>query len=245
MSDGMTSIIIGAAFLIIFLATFSTEQPKRRIFMVTYGCVFVAFVFLTIINGGSVLSELTKVQYFLALGLILPQLLARFYVQRRIRSPFEFVYQNFHVRWMIALVVLAGIIIYYISSTISSIVSYKTGQGMYTNDEVQYKLSFVITLIMVGLSLLSIRWQRSAFCANGLLNRGVLWDWSQFKSYEWENEEIYLDPDASRLLDQNTLIGLMLYPKTRLTFPHVRLHYTVPYRNKEAIDRILKQALSS
>ena len=242
----ITSITIGLAFLITFLATISTEQTKRKRYMLACGCVVVAYALFTLFDGSPILFKVTRYYYFLTLGLLLPQLLARFYIQNQIRSPFEFVNQNFRVRWSIALIVLVGIIMYDISATIhSSSAGKMTGRGIYADAEVQYKISVVITLIVVGLSLFSMPWQRSAFCANGLLNRGLLWDWSHFKSYEWENEDIYLDPDAGRLLDQNTLIGLMLHPKSKITFPHVRLHYTVPYSNKEAIDKILKQAFST
>lgn len=171
-------------------------------------CVFGVYIFRVAFRGGSVLFTPTESQYYFSLGLILPQLLARFYVQYQIKSPLEFVSQNLHVYRVVVVVAFEAFMIYYISAAIHpSIVNYKTGEGIYTNADVQYKFSFVIALIIIGLTFLYMYmpWQRSAFCANGLLDQGLLWDWSHFKSYEWENEEMYLDPDASELLEQNKI----------------------------------------
>jgi hypothetical protein len=185
---------------------------------------------------------------FLALAFIWPYLFSRIYIQHNLKSPIEFINRKLSVSWFFGGIIVLVFVAFYTWLILQpNRISIETGERIYSERDLQFTISFLFFVIPIALLLFMFPFQlkRIAFCANGLLYQGFLFDWSNFRGYKWENEEMYRDVEANLLMEKDTVVGLTLFPGNVKPLPFVQLHYAIPYNNKETIDKILKQAFSS
>jgi len=238
----VVNILVGCAFVFLCLANISTTRKKTMKYMWVYAIV--SILGLGILSYGK--PTPAQNNYFISFVIIWPSLISRIYIQHRIKSPVEFMNRKMDASLVITrLVVLAFIAFFTLMVLQPNRINYETGEGIYNDKDVQYKISFLFFVIAGGLLFFILFLQRTAFCANGLLYQGLLLDWSNFKSYKWEKDEFYSDADVYSLLDKDSVIELTLYADFRMPFTPAKFQFVVPYIDKEVIEKILKPVFPS
>lgn len=236
------NILIGCTFAFGFLATISTVQVKRMRFALAYACIGIictTFIYLTI----DVKSFPTRFVYFLAFGIIWSQLLSRIFVQHQVVSPVVYMQRKLYISSIIIGFVFMAIGILMVLQP--NRVNYVTRDAIFSEEDVYFRFSYLFLLIPAIILFFVSMMQRTAFCANGLFYRGLLWDWSNFKSYKWENDEFYQDANANSLLGKDSVIELTLYPDFKVPLTPAKFQFVVPYTDKEIIEKIIKPAFPS
>jgi len=167
----VVNILIGCAFVFMFLANISTAEKKRLKYVWAAVVVFVCVSGMYLFNREKI--SLAQMTYFVGFGAIWPQLMSRIFILHQIQSPVEYMNRRLSAGSMIlGLTVLAFFSFFILMILQPNRINYVTGEAIYREEDVQFKISYLFLLLPGAITFFIFFIQRTAFCANGLLYGG-------------------------------------------------------------------------
>ncbi len=228
----LSYILIVLVFLFSFSANLSTEHPKRRQLYIgafAAGIFFFGLSASDFFHYGFTEAWAIVCVFFAGIGILLPQLISRIFARQKMKHPVIFLPKRKVA--VIPLTITAGLL------------AFMAWVALSLSDHVLWSFSFSVFLISFILMAIQAQVERDAICENGFYQAGLLSDWSNFKSYLWSQGKMYSDPSVQPLLDQNTLIELILEPKNTSFTKQIRL--TIPFSEKNTIENLLSKKLAT
>jgi hypothetical protein len=233
------------SFVLAFLINISPYQAKRFKLILAYVFVMIVlfgvFSVFVLDSKDDDLGWMTFYWYFIAFGVIWPQLISRLLIQQRIESPVIYLKNT---PSMIARSIVFGFLLCLALMILQpSKMNHSVGAPVYEELYVRSWISFLLALVPTGIFIFILLIQRTAFCANGLYYQGILFDWSNFQSYFWESDELYKDPEVRHFLDESARVELTLDFSFNRLFQMRKLHFFIPYRQKATINNLLIKSI--
>jgi hypothetical protein len=129
--------------------------------------------------------------YFMAFGAVIPRLIANIVNQNRLESPAIFIKRKTKpLQWILVFSLWAFLTVMILRPNTISI---SDGMPIYDEDYFRSRIGILFFTIPSTIFLIIGMLQRTAFCSNGLFYNGLLFDWSDFKSYAWKNEWLEME----------------------------------------------------
>ncbi len=215
--------LICSMFVTALLANVSASQVQRQRRMVTF--LIQAAIFLGIFLGFAWTTDYPSIVglNFLAFGVVMPQLIARLIVQRRIKYP-KF---QLKIDLFTSISAVIGIVFMLLLTALSLLPNRLSTSGdspIYDTEYFVSRISVLLATIPAIIFYFMSAIQRTTFYSEGLLHNGLFWAWSDLQTYSWRKEGLSLLPN------QNLWIVRQINLKT-------------PFERKEEFESFLAQRL--
>ena len=215
--------LICSMFVTALLANVSGSQFQRQRRMVAFfiqAAVFLSifFFFFFTTDYPSILGI-----NFLAFGVVIPQLIARLIIQRRMKDP-KFQLKINLFTSLSAAIGIAFMLLLTVLSLIPNRLSSSGDSPIYDTEYFVSRISFLLATIPAIIFYFISAIQRTTFYSEGLLHNGLFWAWSDLQTYSWKKK------------------GLSLLPNKNLWIAR-QINLKIPSELKEEFESFLAQRL--
>jgi len=185
-------------------ANLSESQVQRQKLIVMH--LAQTIVFLGIFLGFAWTVDYSFILgiHFLAFGVVIPQLIARLILQRRMKDP-QFQLKRDLFTSLSAVIGITFLLLLTALSLFPNRLSSSGANPIYDTEYFISRISFWLATIPAIIFYFISAIQRTTFYSEGLLHNGLFWAWSDLHAYSWKTKELSLLPNknlwAARQID--------------------------------------------
>jgi hypothetical protein len=243
--SGLGSILLGAMFVLAYLANLATRRGRRQWLYVGFSiaavCYLIFFVIYSFYQDSALRNWLIPYNLFCGVGLVLPQLISRIVVRQNIKHPVVFVQDNKLPLTALTVVMIASVYMLGVATLSPTQASQIDHKPIYDEFYISSSFSYLLFSIPFIILLFEMLIERTAFCENGLYQYGLLSEWADFKAYSWLQDKMYVDLELQPFIDKKIKIKLLIEPvKSLFNKP---IQFLIPFNEKNAIEEFLSQRI--
>ena len=222
-------VLLAVIFGVVFFMASTLNWGRRQVLLVLFGVLVIAYLALDFEYIHTPEYDSAWNYGLLFIGVIYTaQFVARIILKRR-AGPLVLRLRQLTPTTIIGFIAVPVLVLTTAFVLRPSLRSEATGMPIFDDNYFKSRLGLLLFLVPAGLYYWSVARQRIEFHERGIVQDGVLWAWTDFETYSWNDSAAASD------------VELMLKPKAT-SWRSQPAKYAVPPQNRQAIEDLLKRA---